>query len=383
MRRGLKRWTAIAMAAAMVTGLSIPAYAADNREKIPNVKIKITACDEPVAGESVGSVTVAPTSDSAKYKVDSAEFYDTRDSEWERGETPIVRVELSLKDNAVDDNRFYYTSKSKISVTGYHSEFKSAKILDGGNGLRVDIKLRAVSGDLDEVNDLYWTGRTAEWEEVEDADKYEVKLYRNGSTVTTVTTSSSHYDFYPYMSKAGDYTFKVRAVSNSDGEKSAWTDESDDYYMNASDVYTGAVPSNGGSSNVSGGTGWVQDQYGWWYGLSGGNRVRSNWLYVDNNWFHFDANGYMETGWIFADNNWFYLNPISDGTRGAMMTGVQAINGIYYYLNPVSDGTRGARLSGFQTINGSLYFFDPNSGAMWANAAVPNGRWAGPNGVVN
>ena len=33
---------------------------------------------------------------------------------------------------------------------------------------------------------------------------------------------------------------------------------------------------------------------------------------------------------------------VSDRTRGIMKTGWQLVNGSWYYLNPISNGTRGA-----------------------------------------
>lgn len=89
----------------------------------------------------------------------------------------------------------------------------------------------------------------------------------------------------------------------------------------------------------------------------------------------------MQTDWQFIDNRWFYLNPVSDGTRGAMKTGWQQINGVWYYLNPVSDGTRGAMMTGYQTIDGKTYYFD-DSGAMWANRTAPNGRYLDASGAM-
>ena len=60
-------------------------------------------------------------------------------------------------------------------------------------------------------------------------------------------------------------------------------------------------------------------------------------------WFRFDESGYMVTGWFTdVDGNRYYLNPVSDGTQGRMVTGWYWIDGMCYYFNPVSDGTRGA-----------------------------------------
>lgn len=381
MKRNLKRAAVPVFAVITACAMCMTAYAAE--KKITKVKVQVESA-VPEAGDNVGTpsvkVSVSGLSDS-DFKIVDLEYYNTNDDEWERGETPVIRMELELVGDAADNYVFYYTSSKYFSVSGNRSEFKSAKRLDSGRGLQVDIKQRKVSGELEVPEILDWDGRHATWETVDDADKYEVKLYRNNSSVTTITTSNESYNFYPYMSKAGDYSYKVRAISNSDGEKSDWSDESDDYYMNSSNVYTGTPPSNNGgsSTNVSGG--WVQDQIGWTY-RQNGTPLTNQWLNVDNNWFYLAANGYMMTGWIYVDNNWFYLNPVSDGTRGAMKTGWQAIDGAWYYLNPVSDGTRGARKTSYQMIDGKWYFFDTATGAMWVNRQAPNGKWIDANGVV-
>ena len=45
---------------------------------------------------------------------------------------------------------------------------------------------------------------------------------------------------------------------------------------------------------------------------------------------------------------------------------VQEENGSWYYLNPVSDGTQGAMKTGWFTDpqDGHLYYLDPKTGAM-------------------
>ena len=63
-------------------------------------------------------------------------------------------------------------------------------------------------------------------------------------------------------------------------------------------------------------------------------------------WFRFDENGLMITGWFVdpGDGFRYYLNPVSDNTRGRMVTGWCMIDGKYYYFNPNSDGHRGRML---------------------------------------
>ena len=240
----------------------------------------------------------------------------------------------------------------------------------------MEICLSRVSGDLDCVGEWYWDGYRALWSEVDYADKYEVKLYRGSSLVTTVTAIDNQYYFYPYMNKAGAYKFKVRPLSTYDGGSGSWTERSEECYITADQVYTGSTPV------VPSNSGWIQDRYGWMYYLPTGQQVKGSWLNTDSNWFHLAENGYMNTGWLYTDNNWFYLNPVSDGTRGAMKTGWQYIDNHWFYLNPVSDGTRGAMKTGYQQVDGLWYFLDPSTGELWVNRVLPNGKWADKSGAV-
>lgn len=56
----------------------------------------------------------------------------------------------------------------------------------------------------------------------------------------------------------------------------------------------------------------------------------------------------MVIGWIFDPSyqKWFYTN-----MSGAMLTGWQQIGNAWYYLNPIPDGTRGA-MAAEQWIDG-------------------------------
>lgn len=101
---------------------------------------------------------------------------------------------------------------------------------------------------------------------------------------------------------------------------------------------------------------WAQAEDGTWrFTDSSGNLYANTWAAVENqyaneaagqqkfDWFRFDENGKMITGWYYdnTDGHWYYLNPVSDGTLGKMMTGWVIIDGSYYYFNPNSDGSRG------------------------------------------
>lgn len=123
-----------------------------------------------------------------------------------------------------------------------------------------------------------------------------------------------------------------------------------------------ALTTNSGSNSGE----WILDATGWWIRLKDGTYPVNTWMYLDYNgvykWYRFDAAGYMSTGWFTdADGRKYYLNPVSDGTRGAMLTGWQFIDGFWYYFNPVSDGTQGALLVNTTTPDGYVV----NANGQW------------------
>ncbi|RKI12724.1 hypothetical protein D7V81_11620, partial [bacterium 1XD21-70] len=353
LQKNFQKAVLLAACLALLPAAALPAYGADSREKISSVKLTVSYDEKPEAGKTVGTVAVRVSDDRLEV-IEPAQYYDTDDDVWIRGEVPVIRLELAVKDSS----GYRFTSSTKVSSSGGRSEVKSKKLLDGGDALRVELKLPKVTGPLDETEEYYWDGRRARWSEVEGADQYEVKLYRGNSLVTTVTSTGTSYYLYPYMNRAGEYTFRVRALSSVDGAKGSWSDKSEEFYLSSADVYPGSTPVPGGG-NPSGGpgnsrpAGWIQDQSRWSYRQTDGSLVHDSWLFVDNNWFYFGNDSIMRTGWIFVDDHWFYLNPVSDGTRGAMKTGWVFADNRWFYLNPVSDGTRGAMKTGWlPTENG-------------------------------
>ena len=95
---------------------------------------------------------------------------------------------------------------------------------------------------------------------------------------------------------------------------------------------------------------WILNEVGWWYQYSDGSYLVNTWKQLPYNqksdWYHFDKDGYMNIGWFTdVDGHIYYLNPISNGFKGAMVTGWQEIDGKPYHFNEVSDGFKGALLA--------------------------------------
>jgi hypothetical protein len=116
---------------------------------------------------------------------------------------------------------------------------------------------------------------------------------------------------------------------------------------------------------IKGGT-WTQNGSGQWLYVND-HTYTSEWAAIQNpyanltsgqsafEWFRFDKDSFMVTGWYQdTDGNLYYLNPVSDGTLGGMVTGWRWINGKCYYFQEKSDGTKGALVKDTVTPDGYI-----------------------------
>lgn len=415
----MKRWykELLMLCLGMILSLhsAYPAFAATDGE-IKKISIKVTS--SVTAGSGAG--TVSATTDSTDYVVDSCDFLDGK-NEWKPGDIPKVEIYL----NAVDGNTFSKSIKtSKVSVKG--AKIYTVKLLDEETSARVVVKLDAVEGTLGTITEAYWDSNTlgkAHWEEVENANAYELKLYRGNSTVHKIDKiTSTSVNLYSYMNKKGSYTFRVRAIPRNEKEKdylegSDWveSEELDIDERQASHASTignnssSTVTTNTSRGNNSGGPasqaiqgatgspvasneqfGWIQTSVGWWYKNPDNSYTRNNWQLIDGKWYFFDMGGYMVTGrqriegkeyyfnrngemvvgWV-EDNRQWYLYSLT----GEMMTGWVDLGGTWYYLNP--DGTRA---SGWLQWKGLWYYLNPEDGRMMTNTIIDQ-RYLSPDGV--
>ena len=98
--------------------------------------------------------------------------------------------------------------------------------------------------------------------------------------------------------------------------------------------------------------GWHYSPNGWWYMCEDGSWPAGGWKCIDSRWYYFTEGGHVKTGWLYDNGNWFYLNPVDDGTYGAMRTGWQIVDGKAYYFNAASGGVFGAMLKSTTTPDG-------------------------------
>lgn len=149
----------------------------------------------------------------------------------------------------------------------------------------------------------------------------------------------------------------------------------------------GTDPANGIPAPEGSITGdWMNTADGLWKFCSDGKTYQDEWAYIYNpyaekeqnraDWFRFDENGHMMVGWYTdKSDNTYFLWPISDGTRGSMVTGWNWITGEdgierRYYFHMESVGTRGALYRNQFTPDG---FFVNDKGEWSVGGAVQYG----------
>ncbi len=319
---------------------------ASTKKSVSSVKMTIEG-DFELDGDSydVNIDTSAST-----YSVDGYRLSSTIPSNgWQTNSHPIIVVTLSLEDP--DEYKWSVSSTSKVSVSGDSGSVTS--VSKSGNYLNVTFKFGSLSGssssDSDDydltVDDLSWDEEsgTAYWEGGNDAKKYEVKLYRSGTLIKTVTTTSDHYCFASSFTQSGTYRFKVRAIYSS--SKKGTTETSENFSVTSTEASTikseyGGTTNSGstvtssssgpggssvdtgstsGPSNISYGQ-WIQDNVGWWYRNSDGSYTTSNWQYINGQWYYFWESGYMATGWVYVDGYWYYLDAVNGNMYASRMT---------------------------------------------------------------
>ena len=196
----------LVMAAVMTVSSGFTAFASDT--KIDKVRLEFSYGETPKSGDDIGDITVK--AGGSEYYVESAEYTNSENQDtWTLGDVPEVKVELSARDGY----RFSYTSKSHFTLNGCNAKFKRAKVYDSGDYIEVYAELKRIGGKLEGTSNLQWEDTVAEWDEIDGAKSYEVKLLRDEKTVTTVSTTGTSYDFAGYFNREGDYTFRVRAIS--------------------------------------------------------------------------------------------------------------------------------------------------------------------------
>ena len=403
----IRKWMGVLFAAVLMTALGAQtALASTDYVK----SISITLDVAPVPGEDLPALHYGYTGDTGyEVKIPSNERYEIVSAEWgskvdeaRLGGTYTIKITLETLSSSY--------SSSKVTVRG--GDFVSAK-RQGSGKLLVTVKTDPAKGDLEEPEEAYWSSGKytsskfgyADWEKVEDA-AYDVYLYRGSKTIKKVTDlHTSSYNFYPYMTSEGTYTFRVRAVPADSSvskyaKKSDWV-TSDELYVDEDEVSDGSGQDKDdkndwedwydrdGWDNVGNQVGWIERNGRWRFRYPDGTYVRDSWGKISGVWYLFDGNGDMLTGWQLRSGIYYYMD-----TSGAMRTGWLLDKNVWYFLK--DDGAMavgwiqlgdkayylngsGAMVTGWQTIDDQIYYFYPD-GHKAVNEVI-DGFYVDMNGV--
>lgn len=261
------------------------------------------------------------------------------------------------------------------------------------------------------VTGLTWDENdgTARWDKNEYARYYQVRLYRNGSSVTsTRTTKDLYYEFEESITRKGDYHFEVRAAGDG-SEKGPWASSYEWYVTSSEAEDLGGSYSSSSSQDVGHGPGvpgggyyGVYDSYGNYYGgytgsYSGSyNSVSSNVV---------EAGVSSGPGVSGSGSSYSLGSPGTAAAGGyAGGPGIVSVGGNHWCLDSYgwwyqyANGTWPRAC--WQCIDGSWYCFDNNGyrrygwiywnekwyycgedGALMANTMTPDGYYVGSDGV--
>lgn len=383
MRRLMKTMAAAATAAVLSCLLSATALAATAAISSVTIRVGTDVQAGEEAPDSIDTISDSLETRDGTYAATNSDKYEVRDAEWtssttsERelavGDEPKMKVFLSTTGYYSGDREYIFRggySSGNVTVKG--GTFVSARVVDGGDGLEITVKMNGIKGQYPTPDDAYWKGSgygNAVW--VMDSDNrkiasgyYDVYLYRGSSIVKRLEAfKGTSYNFYPYMTKKGNYYFKVRVVPFTESEKKygtkgEWLD-SDEVYVDESHVSDGTGQTDGnGLSTSTTNVGWIQDGGFWYFRYPDSSYQKNGWLKVNEKWYLFDGTGKMLTGWQTKDGHTYFLKDSGDMLTGWIKGGEK-----WYYLNPAIGGPEGAMYKGWLTLSGKTYYMDSN-GAM-------------------
>ena len=330
-------------------------------------------------------------SSTAKYEIESCEWYAQGDREFEIGGTPKVVVYLVARPyedlnsiNNYSNNDYYYRFLSSYSSSSCYiskGTFVSAQRLSTSN-LKVVFALQPLKGKFNDPENAYWEDDrgTARWDSpnVRDSGCYDIVLYRNNAVAARVDRyHGNSYNFSGYFNKEGDYSFKVRTVPGNDsvaayGKNSEFVESGS---INIDSAALSLIAEGGYASSYNSGinnVGWVQLNNTWYFYRPDGQMVKNNWVEWQKKWYYLDERGEMKVGLQNINNRTYYL--ASDGT---MISGWVNINDTYYYFDTQSGDNFGAMLSNSWVKYENKYFYFDQNGIMvtgWKQIADTNGN---------
>jgi len=297
---------------AMFVTMAVPCYAA-TKKAIKSVSIKVEGKIN--AGDEVGCEELSVSASGTGYALDHYEILNEAFI-WEGGIIPEMTIYLTAKDNYY----FNIQKASQISLRG--CTYKTAARQNSATTLAVTVMLPAVGLSVGEVELAEVNGKgLCTWTAVENAGSYEIRFMRDSAILGGIQTVSGEpktkmdlygeqvegctYDGMQYVTKAGTYHFKVRAIHKDDPTiKGNWTESTD---VTLTEAEAKAVVAEYDAIQSAGD--WINDAGGSRFRLPDGTILSSTWRRMHNEWYYFKPDGYAAKGWTQIDGSWYYFDP--------------------------------------------------------------------------
>lgn len=394
----LKKATALAVTAAMLTGNVFTAFAASTQDagELPAAYVEETQggameADVTESGILAGDATepdilVAEGTEAGSGEEDANVEDSTEDvpEDTIEGDPPYERSgpdkwinwtdwdNDSIRDHLADslfwttaDDDFYAKNVSEESSNSLEAYIDAMTLEDWEEVFGIDMK----SADLEEATDngemleaylLFcekvleeYTPGTGKWVEDEIGYYY---LQEDGSRA--IGWQELEEDLWYYFDEDG---YRMTGWFK-DGKTWYYFSEIGVMYSNTNAYIDGEEYHFRKSGAMH--TGWLQEADGDWCYFKSNGAMATGWQKVGSTWYYLGYNGVMKTGWQRLDGAWYYLKP-----SGAMATGWQKVNGVWYYLKP-----SGAMKTGWLQ-DGANWYYLRESGAMQTDWLQLGDNW--------
>ena len=312
-----KKLVTVGMALLFAAAFSGAAFAYESSDK-PIRSIGLSVMGYIEIGKNIGEEDELEISTSGnKYDFDHYEVQNAS-FKWTSDDVPDIKIFLSAREGYY----FRITRASQIRLTG--ATYVSASREDSAYTLVVEVKLPSLETQVAPILETKMEGGKCTWSESEGAGSYEVKFMRSGTTLGgNQIVTDTFYDGTKYMTKAGDYHFKVRPINKKDTSRTGLWVDSNTVYVNEEDARRQKEANEEEESRGS----WEKDGDRWRFKLPDGTYAPEGWRQIRDRWYVFDENGFMRTGWYIDAGKWYYL----DEKEGYMWKNTTTPDG--YFVN--------------------------------------------------
>ncbi|MCI8455115.1 MAG: hypothetical protein HFE84_10965 [Lachnospiraceae bacterium] len=314
---------------------------ADTKEKIEEISFFLESRISAGETDSEGSIEIELDTDGCYLDDDAITVTNEPEDGWDEEDEPKIKVAIRAEDGYMfktglgkddiyldrDSGIVTSVSRSSSKVTIYITlpeVSESDRSYEDDEDYNLDVDEESLAWDAAGGGLVCWDGNDY-------AKRYELQLFCNGEELTSsvITTANTTYDFSPFLSKEGEYRFRVQAVRN-ENDKGGWQ-ESEPRYIAEKEL--ASISAGSRTNQPSAGT-WIQDGSGWWWCRQDRTWPKNQWERIGNFWYWFNEGGYrLENRWVLVDGKHYYC-----GESGKMLSNTRTPDGFFVGADGAWDG---------------------------------------------